>query len=259
MTRTDASASPSGKRRVAIVTGGAQGIGAQICRTLVASGHSVALFDLDRDGAERTAAAIAGPDVCRAHAVDVSDERATAEAVAAVEAQLGPVDVLVNNAALFSALARKPFEDIGIDEWNRVMAVNVGGPFLMAKAVAPRMRARRHGRIVNISSNTVQLGRPNFLHYVTSKAAIVGMTRSLARELGADGVTVNALMPSLTRTGVPTQVVAESTFEEIARLQCIPRTGLPSDVADAVAFLASDAAGFITGQTIAVDGGAVFL
>jgi 3-oxoacyl-[acyl-carrier protein] reductase len=137
------------------------------------------------------------------------------------------------------------------------MAVNVDGAFLCARAVAAGMKAAGWGRIVNVSSNTVTLGRTGFLHYVTSKAAVIGLTNALARELGAHGITVNAVMPSLTRTEVEFQDVPQGVYDEMIARQCIKRTGRPADIAAAVLFLASNGADFITGQTVAVDGGAV--
>lgn len=245
--------------RTAVVTGAGQGIGREIARVLGAAGLRVALLDLN-EGAAQSAAQSLRDDGAQAHAwgVDVGDDAAVAATFREVAQTLGPVGVLVNNAAIFSSLTRKPFEEIPAAEWDAVMRVNVSGAFFAAKAASPQMRAQGWGRILSISSNTVDLGRPNFLHYVTSKAAIVGMTRSMARELGPHGITVNAIMPTLTRTNVPTQVVSEATFREVAALQSIPRSGEPIDVARTIRFLASDDAAFITGQTIAVDGGAIF-
>jgi len=250
---------PPVPQRTAVVTGAAQGIGYGISAHLLEQGFAVGLLDLDFDAAQRAASTLAGSGRCRPYHADVSDEAQVMAAVDAVSQQLGPPTILVNNAAIFSTLRRRPFEQIPVDEWDAVMAVNVRGPFLMAKAVLAHMKSAGFGRVISISSNTVELGRPNFLHYVSSKAAVVGMTRAMARELGPHGITVNALMPSLTRTDVPTQVVTETTFAEIAAMQCIHRTGLPADIAHAVGFLASESASFITGQTIAVDGGAVFM
>jgi 3-oxoacyl-[acyl-carrier protein] reductase len=241
-----------------VVTGAAQGIGREIAEAFCSAGAAVAV--LDRDGARAArvvdrwcktgARAIAVP-------VDVADEASVAAAFAEVQARFGGVDVLVNNAAVFSTLSRRDFDRIELDEWRRVMAVNVDGAFLCARAVAAGMKAAGWGRIVNVSSNTVTLGRTGFLHYVTSKAAVIGLTNALARELGAHGITVNAVMPSLTRTEVEFQDVPQGVYDEMIARQCIKRTGRPADIAAAVLFLASNGADFITGQTVAVDGGAV--
>lgn len=246
--------------RTAVVTGGAQGIGLEISCKLLDAGHRVALFDINEASATAAAKVLAATGkVCKAYEVDVSNHDMVASAFAQVARDLGKVEILVNNAAVFSTLSRKPMDEISASEWETVLRVNVSGAFFAAKAASIQMREAGWGRIISISSNTVGLARPYFLHYVTSKSALIGMTRSMARELGAYGITVNALMPSLTRTNVATQVVQQSHFDEIEAMQCIKRSGSPEDVAGAIDFLVSEQAGFITGQTIAVDGGAVFL
>lgn len=244
-------------RRVA-VTGGAQGIGREIAGCFGSSGAAVAILDRDREKAEAAAYRLreTGARAIAVH-VDVSDEASVHQAFQEVERQFGGVDVLVNNAAIFSTLSRQPFEQIDLAEWRRVMAVNVDGAFLCARAAAPGMKAAGWGRVINISSNTVGLGRTGFLHYVSSKAAIIGFTNALARELGEHGVTVNAIMPSLTRTEVEFKDVTPAVYQALVAHQCVKRTGLPEDIAQAALFLASPGANFITGQTIAVDGGAV--
>jgi NAD(P)-dependent dehydrogenase (short-subunit alcohol dehydrogenase family) len=246
--------------RVAIVTGAGQGIGAVYARFLAAAGARVVVAEIHAANGERVAASIreAGGDAVFAP-VDVGDETSVATAVATVVQSHGRIDILVNNAAIFAALKRSTFDKIELSEWERVMRVNVNGPFLMSRAVYPHMRERGYGRIVNISSTTVQAGRPNFLHYVTSKSALIGMTRSMAREVGAYGITVNTIMPTLIETGVETDVITPALFALIAGSQCIQRTGQPEDLARALMFLVSSDSGFITGQTIAVDGGAIHL
>lgn len=243
----------------AIVTGGAQGIGQEIAKVLAADGFKVVIADKNINLAEHVAKDIDTQiGYCKAYSLDIGSESQVNDTISLIEKENGPIDVLINNAAMYSNLTRKPFTEIDADEWDAVMKVNVSGVFYVSKSVAKVMQQQKYGRIVNISSNTVNLGRPYFLHYVTSKAAIVGMTRSMARELGPDGITVNAIMPSLTRTNVETEVVQEETYQVISALQCIPRNGEPADIANAIKFLVSKEANFITGQTLPVDGGAVF-
>lgn len=246
--------------KTVIVTGGAQGIGLEISRSLLDAGHHVALLDINRATAVAAAKTLStNGKTCKAYEVDVGDHDMVASTLTQVAHDLGPVGILVNNAAIFSTLKRKSLDEISASEWEAVLRVNVSGAFFAAKFASAQMREAGWGRIINISSNTVGMARPYFLHYVTSKSALIGMTRSMARELGSHGITVNALMPSLTRTNVATQVVQQSHFDEIEKMQCIKRAGLPQDVAGMINFLVSEQAGFITGQTIAVDGGAVFL
>lgn len=247
------------RARTAVVTGGGQGIGLQICQTLAQAGFKVAILDINAETAQRAESTVreSGAEV-KAYCADISRSKDLEDTFLQIEKDLGPISVLINNAAMFSNLDRKPFEQISDEEWQKVMQVNINGAFFASKAAVAQMKKIGWGRIINISSNTVDLGRPFFLHYVTSKSALVGMTRSMARELGTFGITTNVIMPSLTRTNVATEVVNEAIFEQIAAMQCIPRSGEPRDVANAIKFLVSEDASFITGQTIAVDGGAVF-
>ncbi|MDC4992355.1 SDR family NAD(P)-dependent oxidoreductase [Acinetobacter baumannii] len=243
----------------AIVTGGAQGIGKEISKVLAADGFKVIIADKNIDLAKSVAEEIEGSNgYCKAYALDISSEAEVNKTIDLIQRENGAISALINNAAMYSNLTRKPFTEIDADEWDAVMKVNISGVFYVSKSVAKMMQTQKYGRIINISSNTVGLGRPYFLHYVTSKAAVVGMTRSMARELGPDGITVNAIMPSLTRTNVETEVVQESTYQVISSMQCIPRNGEPADIANAIKFLVSQEANFITGQTLPVDGGAVF-
>lgn len=252
-------AEPSGPLadRVALVTGGGQGLGRAFARRLARDGARVAVADRNAAAARAVAAEIGT--AALAVPVDVADEGAVATMVDAVATAFGGVDVLVNNAALFSTLEMRPFERIGVPEWDAVMAVNVRGPFLCARAVAPLMRRAGQGRIVNISSAAVLLGRPGYLHYVTSKAAVIGMTRSLATELGPDGVTVNAVLPGSTETEVPRATVTPEQVARIVDRQAVKRRQVPDDLVGVVAFLAGPDSGFITGQCLNVDGGAAFL
>jgi len=163
--------------------------------------------------------------------------------------------VAINNAAIFSSLKMKPFEQIPLEEWDQVMRVNITGCFLLARAVLPAMRARGWGRIVNISSSAVPTGTKNYLHYVTSKSALVGMTSSMARELGGQGITVNCVMPGGTFTEVPRETITAEGKARLLAAQCIPREGVAMDLVGLALFLCSEASSFITGQTIACNGG----
>ena len=173
----------------------------------------------------------------------------------------GRFDVLVNNAGLFTTLALKPFDQITEAEWMRVMEVNTLGPFVCAKAAVPQMRKNGFGRIVNIASTTPIKGTPNMLHYVASKGAVIAFTRSLARELGKDDITVNAIAPGFTLSDGVLDNDLHSKMGDVVRKtsRSLQRDQVPEDLVGALLFLASDGAGFITGQTIAVDGGSVFI
>jgi NAD(P)-dependent dehydrogenase (short-subunit alcohol dehydrogenase family) len=242
--------------RVAVVTGAAAGIGQALAKRLAVDGMRVAIADLAP--AEETVAAVegAGSEAFAARC-DISDGADVEKFAAAVRERFGRCDVLVANAGVYP-LAR--FEDWTWELWRAVMSVNVDSLFHLTKAFLPPMREAGWGRIVAAASNGVYSGLPSLTPYVASKGAVVGFVRSLAGEIGADGVTINAYAPSLTRTQGTTVTGPHEElglFEKVVAEQAIPRTQVPEDVAGLVSFLASDAAGFITGQTIPVDGGAV--
>ena len=241
--------------KVAIVTGGAQGIGKAIADGLSAEGARIVIADLQ--AAEDAAAAY--PDGVGL-TVDVADEDDVARMVADTVERCGSVDILVNNAGLYASLEMRPFTEIPLEEWNRVMEVNVASMFLTCRAVVPVMREQGGGKIVNISSGTPFRGVPFLLHYVTSKGAIVALTRALAKELGKDGIHVNCVAPGFTMSdGVKSHPeVIEKLRDVSVAGRTIQRDQVPEDVVGAVVFLCTAAADFVTGQTMVIDGGQYF-
>jgi NAD(P)-dependent dehydrogenase (short-subunit alcohol dehydrogenase family) len=241
--------------KVAIVTGGAQGIGRAIAEGLAAEGARIVIADLK--GAEQAAAAFEGG---VGLTVDVASEADTERMAAETVEQCGGIDILVNNAGLYASLAMRPFEQIDVAEWRRVMDVNVLSMFLTCRAVVPRLRERGGGRIVNISSGTPFRGVPFLLHYVTSKGAIVTLTRALAKELGDDAVLVNCVAPGFTMSeGVQQNPkVIEVLRDASVSARTLKRDQVPADVVGAVVFLCGPGSGFITGQTMVIDGGQYF-
>jgi len=232
--------------KVAIVTGGAQGIGAAIAAGLAAEGAEVVIADLEPpEGGIRA---------------DVSSEDDVARMVEQALERNGRIDILVNNAGLYASLEMRAFTEIPLGEWNRVMEVNVASMFLTCRAVVPVMRDQGGGKIVNISSGTPFRGVPFLLHYVTSKGAIVALTRALAKELGRDGIHVNCVAPGFTMSdGVKSHPeVIEKLRDVSVASRTLQRDQVPEDVVGAVCFLCTPAADFITGQTMVIDGGQYF-
>jgi 3-oxoacyl-[acyl-carrier protein] reductase len=247
---------PGLKDRVVIITGAGQGIGRAFAKAFALAGAKVVIAERN----EKTAAAVAGEILATngqalAVTTDVADEASIKEMTQLVEDEFGRIDVLINNAGIFSTLEMRPFDQIPLDEWERVLKVNLTGPFLCARAVLPAMRRAKWGRIINIASGAVRLGRPNYLHYIATKSALMGMSLSMARELGPDNITVNAILPGATFTEIERKTVTPQQKERIVAMQCIPRAETPQDLVGAALFLASEASAFITGQSINLDGG----
>lgn len=247
--------------KVALVTGAARGIGQELAQALGAAGARVAVADISDCDTTLERLKTAGISAVAAR-LDVRDTSSAAAAAQTTLDAFNRIDVLVNNAALYGALAGGRFDGIPESEWDAAMAVNVKGVWNCCKAVVPAMREAGGGSVINISSLAATYGMPFALHYTTSKAAVIGLTRGLARELGRDRIRVNALAPSAVLTDGTREFFADKTdraLDVIKRGQAIERTLTPSDLAGTVLWLASEASALVTGQTIAVDGGTVML
>ena len=244
--------------KVAIVTGAAAGIGLAYARRFLAEGARVVISDVV-DPAP-AAARLGVPERVLARRVDVTDAGAMRALAQDTMTRFHRLDVLVNNAAVFATLTPRPFDEIPEAEWDRVMAVNVRGVWNAVRAVTPIMRTQGGGRIVNVASAIVAKGTAMLLHYVTSKGAVVAMTRALARELGGSGIAVNAVAPGLILSDSVQANPAITDFQAdaVMRARSLKRDAFPNDVEGAVVFLASDESAFMSGQTLIVDGGSVF-
>ena len=248
------------KDKVAIVTGAGSGIGKALATRLARDGASVVVADLRNS--DSAAAAIAQDTGARTLGleVDVASESDVARMAEETVRAFGRIDILVNNAALFSTLQVRPFESIDAAEWRRVMEVNTLGVFLCCRACVPHMRTAGGGRIINLASGAPLKGVPLLLHYVSSKGAVIAFTRALAREVGKDGITVNALAPGFTLSeGVVKNREHVKHGEASRASRAIARDERPDDLVGAVSFLASEDAAFITGQTLVVDGGSAMV
>jgi len=232
---------------VVIVTGSASGLGRTYCRELAAAGWTVVGADLRET-----------EDVALSVVTDVSDRAQTERLAEEALERFGRIDALVNNAAYYTAIVKRPFEEIDDDEWTKVFDVNVRGAWLCARAVAPAMRRQGYGKIVNVSSMTVPTAPPGFAHYVASKAAIVGLTRALARELGEDGISVNTLTPDYIAFDRDYDNRQLEMADALAAQRIFARTQAPEDMIGALLFLLGPGSDFVTGQNIWVNGGRAF-
>ena len=248
--------------RVCIVTGSGQGLGRAFALHFASLGAVSVIAEINAANCQSVAAEIieAGGKAL-AIETDVADSGSVRAMAERTLAEYGRIDVLVNNAAILQSISRVPVDQISDEEWDKVIRVNVTGAFYCVRAVVPAMPEAGWGRIINLSSDTVLLPPPlTYAHYITSKAALVGLTRELARELGPDGITVNAIMPGSTETEVEQSAkVRDNRANIVVPRQCIPRVEVAEDLVGAAAFLASDAAGFITGQSLPVNGGIAFV
>ncbi len=242
--------------RVVIVTGGGKGIGKVYAQEFARAGARIVAADIDGEATKAVAAGIEaeGGQALGLH-TDVSDEASTQQMVAATIERFGTVDVLINNASLMSVLERRNWMEIPVEEWDRVMGVNVRGIFLCCKAVFPTMRDKKYGKIVNISSSRFWEGAPNRLHYTTSKAGVIGLTRALSREVGEHGITVNAITPGYTLSETQQATSSGNYLAVHSQGRAMGREQYPEDLVGAVMFLSSAASDYMTGQTVNVDGG----
>ena len=247
------------QNRVAIVTGGGKGIGRTYSMRLAQEGARVCVADIDQSAAEQTSAEIRdlGGEALPIH-LDVGNPESIEEMTRLAMKRFGRIDVLVNNAALYSVLDRISFTEITTDEWDRVMTINVRGVFQCSQAVYLHMKAQGKGKIINISSGAVFPASSNMAHYVTSKMAVIGLTRALAREMGKDNICVNAITPGPTASGVNERISPPERLSNMAAKRSIPRIQKPEDLTGTVVFLASDDRDFRAGQVLNVDGGLVF-
>ena len=242
--------------KVVLITGAAGGLGRAFAFAFAKLGAKVAVADLNTEGAEETAKACTG-EMNIAVIVNVANENSTKQAVQKVIEKYGRIDILINNAAIYATLERKPFYEIEEAEWDKVMNVNLKGTWLMSKAVVATMR-QTGGKIINISSATVMSGSPNWSHYVASKAGVIGLTRTMAKELGDFNINVNAVAPGFTLTDASLGLMQNAANYGVER-GAIKRPSSAEDIVGTVIYLASSASDFVTGQTIIVDGGKQFL
>lgn len=243
------------KNKVVLITGAAGGLGREFALSFAKLGAKIAVADLNTEGVAETTKLI-GKNAL-ALTVNVTDAMSVSNMVNQILEKWGKIDVLINNAAIYAGLQRKPFYDIEETEWDRVMAVNIKGVWQISKAVFPFMK-QSGGKIINISSATVMSGSPNWSHYVTSKAGVIGLTRTMAKELGDFNITVNAIAPGFTLTEASLNLMENASKYGVDR-GAIKRPSSAQDIVGTAVYLASSASDFVTGQTIIIDGGKQFL
>jgi 3-oxoacyl-[acyl-carrier protein] reductase len=250
------------KGKAGIVTGGGHGIGRAYCTGLAQAGAKVVAADIDSKGAQATISLVekAGG-AGLAVRVDVGDEQSTVQMAEAAMREYGQIDFLINNAAIFATIpmSRVGFDEVSVDEWNKLMHVNVTGTWFCCRAVVPYMKKQQSGKIINISSGSIYSGTGKRIHYVTSKAAIIGFTRTLARELGDDNISVNALAPGSTLSEKPDDPKALEHRKQALGKRCLKKIQYPEDLIGVMVFLCSDASDFMSGQTMVVDGGGMMI
>jgi NAD(P)-dependent dehydrogenase (short-subunit alcohol dehydrogenase family) len=242
--------------RVAVVTGTAQGLGQEFATTLASLGHRVSGWDIADQSTTAGLISQAGGEFLPVKA-DVTDSAQVSAAVTEVVDHFGALHIVVNNAGIYPPI---DFDDTTVEDWRRIMRLNLEGPFLVTHAALPHLRAAGWGRVVNIVSGAIFVGPPDLVAYTTSKAGLVGFTRALANTLGAEGITVNAIAPGLTSTDTAAKTTgANGGFERVRGTQAIPATESPEDLRSALRFVCDEGSGFLTGQTINVDGGSAFI
>lgn len=243
--------------KVAIITGAAGGLGRAFALAFAEAGAAIAVADVNEAGARETATLIeAKGGRAFAVVVNVTDESSTQAMAGYVMQTLGRIDILINNAAIYGGLERKPFYELDESAWDKVLAVNLKGPWLCAKAVFPFMK-QSGGKIINVSSATVFSGSPLWAHYVASKGGVIALTRALAREAGDFGITVNAIAPGFTLTEASLGLIENAEQYGVSR-GALKRGAHADDIVGTALYLASPASDFVTGQTIIVDGGRQF-
>ena len=242
--------------RVVVVTGGGQGLGRAYAHRVVEDGGGVVVADLNEEKGAAVAEELRGRGgAARFERLDVGDPDSVAAFAATVTAGSGVLHGLVNNAAIFSTIAMRPFWDIPVEEWDRLMAVNLRGPWLLTGALLPALRAAGGAGVVNVGSDAVWLGRPGYLHYIASKGGVAGMSHAMAHELGGDLIRVNSISPGATYTEVPRATVSDEQKKAMQAAQALHRDAEPADMVGVVSFLLSDDSRWVTGQTLSVNGG----
>jgi NAD(P)-dependent dehydrogenase (short-subunit alcohol dehydrogenase family) len=244
------------KDKVAIVTGAAQGIGAAYARGLAKEGAAVAVVDILDPNPTVKAIQDSGGKALPLK-IDVSDEKQTHDMAKKTLEAFGRIDILINNAAVYGNIVRKPFEEITVEEWDKLYSVNVKGIFLCVKAVAPQMKSQQSGKIINATSSTFFKGNEDFLHYVSSKGAVVAMTRSLARELGEYNINVNAIAPGQTLSEANLKR-GDKVDSNSLRIRLLKKRLYPEDLVGTIIYLSSSDSDMMTGQVLLVDGGTAF-